>query len=435
MNISPDRNIRPAIHRIGPLSLAPDVVSMLPNGITLHVVDNGPNEVCRLGIVLPGGLAESRVAGEYEMISKLLPEGSVHTPGSRMADMLETNGAWVMPSISTHHTVLNTFALCSVFSNILPLAREMAFEPSFEPEAVSRVARRMSSNIAVNQCKVGYLATKALNPAMFGATNPLAQMPDPDTVLGFTPEALREAHIRRLDLREVHIYLAGKISAEMIDAVTREFGRIDIGVRFALTEPVFEAYPEPCEIFTPMPDALQNGVRIALPVPGRDNPDFIRLRIATCALGGYFGSRLMANIREDKGLTYGITSALYGYPENGYMVISTETACENTDLVISESISEIERLKDESTFTHEELDSLTSFQMSGLAAVLDTPFQRMDFLQNQVLADTPSDYFARQYEAVSTTTAATIAETAARYFDTSRVIVSVAGKRIVEATS
>lgn len=430
MTVSPDRNLRPEVHRIGPMSLAPDVVSSLPNGITLHIVDGGVTEVCRIGVALPGGVAECERPADYDAVSNLLPEGSLHTPGSRLAEILETNGAWVVPTVTSHHTVVNVFSLCTVFPAILRLVREMVFEPEMSADAVARVTGALSTRYAVNRRKVDYMATRALYPAIYGEDNPLARTADPDEILSFTPDSLLALHARRLDSRGIHIYLAGRVTAEMVEAVAKEFGGIDTGARFEIETPVFDPDPLPREVFTPMDDALQNGVKIAIPVPGRNNPDFLRMRIAVCALGGYFGSRLMTNIREEKGLTYGINASLYGYPDNGYLIISTQTACENTRRVIDESVREIERLKDPSTFTPEEMGRLISHQLSGLAAVLDTPFQRMDFLQNTLLASTPPDYFARQYEVVTTATAENIAATAARYFDTGRVVTSVAGKEV-----
>ncbi|MCM1521049.1 MAG: insulinase family protein [Muribaculaceae bacterium] len=430
MTPSPNRSIRPAVHRIGPLSLAPDIIRVLPNGVTLHIVDNGPNEVCRLGIALPGGQAESPIPGVYDAVSSLLPEGSLHTPGTGMAETLETNGAWVVPTVSTHHTLINIFSLCSVLPTILPLAREMAFEPAMEDDAVARTLRMLSSRTAVQQCKVNYRAAKAIAPLIYGPENPLSASIQPDEVLSFTPPQLREAHMRRLDFTGTHIFLAGKVSAEMVDAVEREFGSISNGTRFPLTTLEFPAQPQGGEVYVDMPDSLQSAVRLAIPMPGRSHPDFLKMRIAACALGGYFGSRLMANIREDKGLTYGINAAIYGYPDNGFLIISTETACDNVEAIISECVSEIERLKDPSTFSADEIERLTSHLLSSLAAVLDTPFQRMDFLQSTVISGTPSDYFARRYEADTSITPESIAATAASFFDTGLLVTSVAGKQM-----
>lgn len=426
--IQPDRNQRPAINPIGSLILGPATIVSLPNGITLHIVNNGPNEVCRLGIALPGGTAESPRPGLYDTVATLLPEGSMETPGEEMASVLETNGAWCGSSITTHHTLVNLYSLCSAFTTLLPLARQMAFSPAFADDAIRRTLQLQSSRTAVNLCKVAYRASKALKPLIYGPTSPLAILPMPDDILSFTREEIANAHYRRLDPSKIHIFLAGKITPAMVEAVSLEFGSIAGGSAFDLATLSFPEAVAPGEVVTEMPDALQSCVKIAIPTPGRSHPDFLKMRIAACALGGYFGSRLMTNIREDKGLTYGINASLYGYPDRGFLIVSTETDCANTGAVITETVSEIERLKDLSSYSPDETSRLASYMLSSLAAVLDSPFQRMDFLQNPVLAGTPADYYAQQYAAIRTITPDSIAETARTYFDTTRIVTSIAGK-------
>ena len=134
----------------------------------------------------------------------------------------------------------------------------------------------------------------------------------------------------------------------------------------------------------------------------------------------------MTDIREDKGLTYGINASLYGYPENGFLRISTQTDCLNTALVLEEIEREIERLKDPSTFTPDEVERLQKYLLSSLASTLDSPFSQMDFHQNTLLAGTPPDYFDLQQQAIRTLSPEVLSAAAA-YFDTSRLITSVAG--------
>ena len=425
---NPDRNRRPEIHTIGPLTLESESIRVLQNGITLHIIGGGTTEVCRIGIALPGGTAESTRPGLLEAVALMLPEGSEQTPGQRMSDILESNGAWCGSSVTSHHTLINLFCTCSAFPAVLPMAREMAFSPAFEPEAAKRILHLQSSRAAVNRCKVGFNASAALKPIIYGVDNPIAAIPEPEEIITFTPEEMREAHRSRLDTKGIHIFLAGRIDDGMVEAVVRRFASIRTGIEFS---PVTLTFPDnvgPEEVVTDMPDALQSAVKMAIPTPGRNDPGFIDMRIAACALGGYFGSRLMTNIREDKGLTYGITAALYGYHDRGYLIVSTETDCANTREVITETVAEIERLKDPASFSPDEVERLRNFFLSNLASVLDSPFQRMDFLQNNIIAGTPTDYFALQHSAIRATTAETIAETARRYFDTSKMVTSIAGK-------
>lgn len=426
--IHPDRNLRPPVKEMGALSLAPAQVHTLPDGTTLHIVNTGTTEVSRLTIALPGGEADSPRPGLFEALATLLPEGSLENPGTRMADMLESNGAWCGASVTTHHTLINLFTLNDVFGTVLPLAAQMAFSPAFEPEAVTRALRIQASQAAVDARKVSTQATRALRPRLYGADNPLALYPTPEDIISFTPQEMHDAHDSRICPAKTHIFLAGKVTDTMIDAVMSQFGSGSCKEKYTGRQLTFAPSPQPGLITTGVDGAMQNAIRIAIPTPGRSHTDFLSLRLATHALGGYFGSRLMMSIREEKGLTYGIGSSLYAYPDNGFMIIATDTDPGYTDDVIESAVAEIERLKDPASFSPDEIERLRSSQLSGLASILDTPLQRMDFLQNEVIAGTPHDYFAAQYEAVMKMTGEAIADTAARYFDTAKMVISVAGK-------
>jgi len=425
----PDRNSRPEIHDIGPLVLEDARIEKLPNGITLHIVEGGDSSLCRLGILLPGGIMEQPAPGIFRAVASLLPEGSEETPGNLMSESLETKGAWTGSSVTTHHTLVNIYCLDAVFNDILPLARQMAFTPGFDPDLTARTLRQISSQAQLDRHKVMANASHALKERLYGTGSPMATWIDPEEILKVTPEMLSEAHRSRLDLSKTHLYLAGSVSSEMVSALIREFGSIHSDVSFDF-KPVTMSGTESGEIFTEVEGAVQNAIIASIPCPGRLDPDFYNVRFATIALGGYFGSRLMKNIREDKGLTYGIDAQLYAHPDRSFMRISTQTDCRNTESLIAEIVAEIERMKDPATFTPDEMERLTKYVLSSLTAVLDTPFQRMDYLQTREVSETPADYFARQEQAIRRLTPDILAATARKYLHPSHLTVSIAGKRV-----
>lgn len=426
-NSAPDRNLRPRIHDIGNLTLEPAREVVLSNGITLHILDSGTAEVCRIGIALPGGTAESPRPALYRIVSQLLEEGTRDLPEGRVAEILEDNGAWHRTSVTTHHTLTEFYTLNSRFEALLPLIADIIFAPSFPEEAVERTLRQVASARAVALRKVSTRASEALRPLIYGEESPLAASALPEEVMAITREEIVSAHTALLDCSGTHIFLAGLVTPAMTESVVRVFGSIGSQARFAPAPLDMPVISLPREVTVDMPDALQSAVDIAIPVPGRMHPDFIKMRMATCALGGYFGSRLMSSIREDKGLTYGIQASLYGYPENGFLVVSTQTDCANTRMVLTETVSEIERLKNPATYSPDEIQRLSRHLLSGLAAILDSPFTRMDFLQNRVIASTPPDYFDLQQETVRHLDAGMLAS-AAEYFDTSLLQTAIAGR-------
>lgn len=424
-----NRLVPPAVHEFGPLYLAPDTITMLPNGITLHTVSGGDSEANRLTIAIPGGEAEFDVPGLAQLTSKLLLDATEHHSAYEMANILELNGAWTGTSVTVHYTSVDLFSMNSKFFTLLPLVREMIVEPAFEAEAVSQHIRRTVAKLKINMKKVAWQTGQAVKPLAYGPDSTLSKTPTPESLASITPEQIKAAHQARLDPTEMHIFLSGKVTQAMIQAVIDVFSTIpQVAAPFERTPLNFQdTYPVHSTKIV-QPDSVQSSVRFMLPSVGRVHPDFIPMRMAVTALGGYFGSRLMLNIREDQGLTYGISASLLGYRERSFIQIASQTDPANVDRLIESVKEELNKMKDPASYTDEEVTRLRRFALSSLAAILDTPFSRMDYLQTAITADTPPDYFALQEQTARALSPNLLAEMATKYFDPNLLLYAVAGQ-------
>lgn len=428
MIVKPDRTTPPPIHDIGPLRLEPEIRIKLDNGVTLHTLSGGNAGVSRVKVILPGGAAESPVPRLYALAGNLIPEGSMTHPGSSLPDIFENSGSWTGTENSTHHSGISLYCLNSSYGMLLPLMREMVLQPEFAPGIVGHTLQAEASRIGVEQQKVLYRAECALKEMVYGPGHPLTPVPSPSQLLSITPSQLHEAHARRLDPRGTHIYISGRLTRSMIDEAAEVWSRMPAGPSFPTPRLIFPEHNVGGRTHVDMHESMQSGVRMTIPVIGRNHPDFVPLRMAVIALGGYFGSRLMLNIREDRGLTYGISSSLIGYRHSGFLSISSQTDPSTVEELISETVNEIERMKDPASYTSDEINRLSRFVLSELAGVLENPFTRMDFLQTEITANTPPDYYARQKTVARSLSPELLSQMASRYFDTSRLFIATAGR-------
>lgn len=425
---TPDRTKAPAIHDMGQLTLPDGDSTVLANGVTLHTLSGGDTEVCRVKVIIPGGVAESPEPQLYQVANSLFLEGTLNHKGDTLADTLEYNGAWTSIELSTHHSALSLFTTNRAYPALLPLVSEMIMTPEFAPEATAHTLNKEAARLEIEQQRVAYRAGCAMRRMLYGENHPLAAVATPERLTAITPDELRQAHDARLDPAGMHVYLSGLLTDTMIRDAERVFSGIPAHAPFPLPRLVFPEHTEGARTHVDMPHALQSGVQLSIASIGRNHPDYVALRMAVIALGGYFGSRLMLNIREDKGLTYGINAALYGYRHSSFITISSQTDPSTVEQLVDESVLEIERMKDPSTYTRDEIDRLSRYVLSELAGVLDTPFQRSDFLQTQVTAGTPAGYFAMQERTARALTPELLAGMATKYFDTTRLFVTTAGK-------
>ncbi len=396
--------------------------------MTLHYESGGEIEVNRITIVLPGGECEEPVSGMATCVATTLSEGTATMSGEEIANTLEFNGAWLSPAVSTHYTTLSLSSINDNFSRVLPVFLDIIFNPSFPEQPCRMKLEQAAAMLDLKHEKVTFLADEAIRPLAYGADNPLSRPQSAEVIKALTPGDLSDFHYSRLYSPDIHIYFSGRISDEMIESVKTALEEITTqGLKryTSLTFPT--SYNEPKSKHVCRKDALQSAIKMMIPAPGRTNSDYIALRAAVVALGGYFGSRLMMNIREEKGLTYGISSALIGYKERSFITISTQTDSNSVDEVIRLIRQEIEKMKDSRTYTEDEINRLSRLSMTNLANILDTPFSRMEFYQTELLADTPPNYFDEQEKFARNITAEKLAEIATKYFDLDSILLSVAG--------
>ena len=424
-----NRTEAPKVHGFGKLILSPADTYRLPNGIRLHVVCGGEVEVNRLTIALPGGEAESPFPGLASCATMMLAEGTDRHTGEEIANRLEYNGAWLNTSVSTHYSSISLSSLNDKFESLLPLIIEIILCPSFPAAACERILERQASRNELDREKVTFLADEAVRKMAYGDENPLSRCEDAAMTRAFTPGSLSAFHFSRLDPQDIHLFFAGKISDSMIDAVKFSFSRIPSApIATVFTPLLFPAIsPETRRTDIHRAHSKQSAVKMMIPAIGRSHPDFVALRATVTALGGYFGSRLMLNIREDKGLTYGISAVLLGYTDRSFITISTQTDASTVEEVIRLIGHEMEEMKNPSTYTSDEVKRLSGLLLSNLATILDTPFSRMDFHQTRIYADTPADYFERQEEIARQLSRDMLADMARRYFDNGKALIATVG--------
>lgn len=423
-----NRTIAPQVYNFGPLKLAPAKSYRLPNGINIHIESGSEIEVNRLTVALPGGEAESPKPGLAACAAMMLIEGTTRQSGEEIANTLEYNGAWVNTSVSTHYSSITLSSLNDRFDDLLPVLAEMILCPTFPQEAVPNILQRQAARLDIEHEKVSFLADEAIRPMAFGRDNPLARPESAEVIRSLTAEELSTFHYSRLDPKEIHVFFAGNISDDMVASLDRVFSRFP--ARKGIEIPVIDFNPigsGEMRVDIVREHARQSAIKIMIPAVGRDSADFVPLRLAVTALGGYFGSRLMLNIREDKGLTYGISAVLLGYTRQSFISVTTQTDSSTKEEVIRLICDEIEKMKDTSSYSDDEIRRLSKFQLSNLATMLDTPFSRMDYIQTHIFANTPDDYFEQQERLARTLTAETLSAMARKYFDLSRMIVATAG--------
>lgn len=429
-----DRSKAPETRGFDSLKIPAEEVEVLENGVTLHVIADTSLPATRVTTMWNYGFDMSNAFGQgssaaANFATQMMREGTKKLTGTEIADKVEFSGAMLAPRTHDHYSSLDLTGLSESIPELLDIIRD-AYCGSIFPQAPFEALKRQAvTTREIELSKVGVRAGDAIFTLMAGKKHPYVKTDRPEDIEGCGVGQAMQAYADGTRHTELHVFAGGFVDADM-KARIKDYA---LGLRETrLTNPlkldIVPFQPEPAqEIHIPQPTALQTAVAIGLPTIGRDHPDYIRLRCAVIALGGYFGSRLMTNIREEKGLTYSISAGLNGLREGAFMSVKAHCPNDKAGKVIEEIRKETELLG-ASPMGDEELMRLKRFLISTLATILDSPFSIAGHYQNRYLVGTPENYFRQQFEQINSLNANDIMAMASKYLKPGQFRIATCGK-------
>jgi zinc protease len=267
----------------------------------------------------------------------------------------------------------------------------------------------------VNLKKSDFVAGRLIDVSLFGAEHPYGRFSSPEAYAALTRDALLAFYERFYVRGRCRLFVAGRVPANLEALLEKNFGDLPLS-REPIPVPTFTILraPERQARVVNDPDSVQGAIRIASPFPDKHHPDFPRVQVLNTVFGGHFGSRLMSNIREEKGYTYGIHSFLQAYPQAGVWMISTEAGRDVSEATVKEVYLEMERLRKEPV-EEEELHLVRNYMIGTLLGDLDGPFHIIGRWKNLILHGLDESYFYHSVQLIKTIPAEELQELARTY--------------------
>ena len=425
-----DRTIQPEIQTLKNLRILAPVRTTLPNGVPLTVINAGEQEVIRMDILFAGGRWQQSQKLQALFTNRMLREGTAKYTAATIAEKLDYYGSWLELSTSSDYAYITVYSLNKYLAKTLEVVESMIKEPLFPEKELRTILDTNIQQYMVNSSKVDFLAHRSLLKSLYGEQHPCGKVVMEEDYHAITPEVLRDFYKRYYHSGNCSIFLSGKVTEDTIRRVTDTLG-VPFG-QYQLQVPKLEfpfaAVPEK-RIFTEREDAMQSAVKMGCTTITREHPDYPKLRVLMTLFGGYFGSRLMSNIREEKGYTYGISAGIMFYPDSGVQIISTETDNEYVEPLIREVYHEIDKLHQEPVSV-EELTMVRNYMLGEMCRSYESPFSLSDAWIFIATSGSPDDYFARSLHAVNEITPAEIQELAQRYLCKETLKEVIAGKKL-----
>ena len=410
-----NRNIQPAICEPSHLDVQRPERHVFPNGIVLNVLDACDSEVTRVDLVLGGGRWHQTQPLQALFTNRMLREGTRQYTAACIAEKLDYYGAWLDLSSAPEYTYVTLYSLNKYLPQTLDILESLVKEPVFPEKELKVIVDTNVEQFKVNLSKVDFLAHRTLVKTLFGGHHPAGRLVCEDDYQRIVPGVLRQFYDRYYNSGNCTLYLSGKITGDCVRRVEALFGNEPFGQGTRPEKKTFRPEPDARkQVFVERSGVLQSAVRLGMLTLDRCHPDYLKFRVLVTLLGGYFGSRLMSNIREQKGYTYGISAGYASYPDQGVLTISTETANQYVAPLIAEVYREITRLQDEQV-SSEELSMVKNYMLGDLCRSCESAFSLADgwiFLQVYGLKDT---YFADAMQAIKDITPGEIQDLACKY--------------------
>lgn len=426
-----NRKIQPSISPLKNLDLLLPTRSCFPNGARFTLLEKSvQEEVFRLDILVHGGQLRQKQSLQSRLTSKMLSEGTLTMSQQEISDSLDRYGAWMGTNSGLKTITINLFSLNRYANETLSVLEKILKEPSFPEKQFEVIRGNAYQQYLVSSQKVDSKARVAFNKMVLGELHPCARVATKEKYESITIEALKEFYQRLFFSSNTSVYLSGNPSEEVIRLVREKFGEVCWGSPSDLepVKPVERVSSGEKYKFVESSDALQNAVRMGFATIPQQHPDFEGLTVLTTLLGGYFGSRLMSNIREDKGYTYGIDAGLVPLPSESLFVIGTQCDAAYVKPLIQEVYHEFDRLKDE-LVSQDELTMVKNYMLGDLARRSEGLYLCDVFTSAEILG-LPDDYLQKRVDSIQSVTVQDIHELACRYLQPDVVKEVVAGKNV-----
>ncbi|MDR2120608.1 MAG: insulinase family protein [Tannerella sp.] len=412
----PDKIYLPAVNDI-----------RLQNGLPLSIINAGTADVLRFSIVFAAGTRyqpQFLVAGST---LNMLTEGTEKYTSEEIAERLDFYGASVDCDIDRDWACITFYSLSRYFEKIMEIAEQIIKYPVFPEKELNIYRQNQKQQLIIERKKVSTIARETLASALFGGNHYYGSFAKPDDYDKLNSSLLNEFHNKYYSSSNAFIVASGKVLDKEIKIISDFFGKETWGnPQKAETEKQEIITSQEQTIHISKSDSIQSAIRIGKVLFNKNHDDYCGMFILNTILGGYFGSRLMKNIREDKGYTYGIYSNIVCMRDSGYLTISAEVGNEYVKSTLKEIKNEILRLQQQK-ITKDELSLVKNYITGDILRAMDGAWKIADIYIDVRQINTNLKHIEQIFDEALKITPEKILNLANKYFDTNTLITIIAG--------
>ncbi|MCD6200547.1 MAG: insulinase family protein [Bacteroidales bacterium] len=425
MNIH--RETAPPILPVKDIHWIPPEEIRFSDGHKMYLIRDDALDAIRLDIIFPGGVWDEHKPLVCRTTIDTLREGTASRDAATIAEIFDYYGSYIMTYSTRDYAGISLYSLTRYAHEVLELLEDMVYNPVFPDKEIQTYLKKQQQSFLIESEKVTYQSMSAFLEEVFGPSHPYGRRIVPTHYNEIIPEDLKAFHHESLLGNNRYFILAGHVTDPLIKDIQKRFGKassfMESSGRRIDASPIV---PHAVKRHVLRDKAVQAAITVGKKTITRNHEDFAAFSFVNMILGGYFGSRLMKNIREEKGYTYGIYSVIQPLRYDAHFSIRTETGTEVCRPALEEIYREIRRLKEQPP-AEDEINLVKNYLMGSLLQSLDGALARADMIKRLTTTDTPLDFPKSFAKTIHTITPEKIRIITEKYFDPDTFIEVVAG--------
>jgi zinc protease len=404
----------PEYHKISTFNVPKYEVIYLENGIKVMILNQGNLDIFKLDLVFRGGRFFEKKKMSAKLTSALMREGTSTSTSVELAEAIDFYGASMRTDMNLDHGSITISGITKHIENVLAKALEILCDPIFPNDELEKFKKNYVSKLKHDLSKNDILGYRIFTEQIFGNQTPYGYSSNEELLNDVNRNDLIDFYDLAYGTNNAYIVISGKLPSNIIEILNKQFSRFTKKVNIISDYSVPDIIQAEKSIHHKTKNSLQSSLIIGRKLFNRHHEDYASFFVLNTVLGGYFGSRLMTEIRENKGLTYDISSGVDFQISDGYFNIETDVDPKNVSLVKKEIYKQISILQNV-LVDIDELNMVQNYLIGNFLNLVDGPMNSASFLRSLELDGYSTNQFKEFVEEINNISPERIRDLAQKY--------------------
>tara|TARA_B100000497_G_scaffold120354_1_gene148736 strand:+ start:312 stop:1589 length:1278 start_codon:yes stop_codon:yes gene_type:complete len=379
----------PKSHIISTVDIITPNQYTLSSGVPLYAYKSVGIGAIRLEIVFEAGRLYETKRLVAQSCASLITEGSLKMTSSEISEAIDYEGAYLSSQGNSDFITLRLTCAKKSLKKVLPILKDIIVAPTFSEEELNIYKNRRKQRMTINLTKNDILSYRAITESLYGKDSVYGYNSTFEMLDDITSSDLKSHYNQNCTNDRAHIFLSGDYGNDDIKSIEN----LSLAFKNKKNLPSkYQATKTEKQTIQIKGRENQSSLKLALPLFNRNHKNYPGIYFLNTILGGYFGSRLMKNIREEKGYTYNIYSMLDTYKYDGSWIISCELDNEYVNDTLEQISCEFDKLKTE-PLSNQELQMVKNYLLGNFMSTINGPFKAINPVKMQTLLGLESTFY------------------------------------------